>query len=310
MPVGAGVNAASDAPDPIGLCLGRRISPPVMLARMALSGASAAAIRSALSSRPGTSDLLALVKTHSAAIDRLGAMCKAFDHSCAADIAGIAAMFDAAVAMAPEASVAAYCLNDQALLLQATAELLGWLFDQSLFADGMDVLDLGCGFGRVAAALAPRARSVLGLDVSSRMIAEARRRYGDVPGLHFDLTVGDGLASVPAENFDLVLAADCFPYLFQARVAEAHIAAAARVLRPRGTLVILNLSYAGDTSCDRKRALCWATTAGLTLERESRQPFTLWDGEALVFRLTSSRNRGVSATLRPGAANGGSDWAT
>ena len=85
-------------------------------------------------------------------------------------------MFDRAVALSPEASVAAYSLGDAGVLDRATAELLAWLNEERLLGLEKDVLDLGCGIGRVALAIAPRARSVLGLDVSPGMIDEAQRR--------------------------------------------------------------------------------------------------------------------------------------
>lgn len=52
--------------------------------------------------------------------------------------------------------------------------LLGWLADEPL-ARGT-VLDVGTGTGRLALALAPRARRVLGLDTDAGALVEARRR--------------------------------------------------------------------------------------------------------------------------------------
>ena len=131
--------------------------------------------------------------------------------------------------------MAAYSLNDPAVLAAATAEIVEWLAREGLIGPDRDVLDLGCGIGRVSAAIARRCRSVLGLDVSPKMVAEARRRHGAVPGLGFDATPGTGLAAIACGSFDLVLAVDSFPYLLQAGRAGAdqHLADAARVLRPR-----------------------------------------------------------------------------
>ena len=112
----------------------------------------------------------------------------------AAGIARIAGFFDRAVEHSPEASVALYSLGDPAILAAATDEIMRWLEAHGLLAPAADVLDLGCGFGRVAAALGPRCRSVLGLDVSGGMVAEARRRYGGVANLRFAQTGGQDLA--------------------------------------------------------------------------------------------------------------------
>lgn len=270
--------------DPIALCLAGRISPPVLLARMVLAGATSAAVRRELARRPEAAGLLAFFEPRAVAIDRMHDMLARVDHAAGADVAGIAAQFDAAVAAAPEASVAAYSLGDPALLEQATAELAAWLGEQFLFASGMDVVDIGCGFGRVAAALAERGGSVLGLDVSPRMIAEARRRYGGVSRLRFAMAGGKRLDGLQAACCDLVLAVDSFPYLFQAGVAEAHFFDAARVLRPGGALAVLNLTYAADPGPDRARVLDWTGQAGLRLEQNGIAPFALWDGVAFVFR--------------------------
>ncbi|MCP5672141.1 hypothetical protein NL286_27940, partial [Klebsiella pneumoniae] len=76
--------------------------------------------------------------------------------------------------------------------------------------------------------------------------------------------------------FDLVLAVDSFPYLMQAGVAEAHVAGAARALRPGGALAVLNLSYRGDPALDRADAARCAGGAGLALEVAGATPFELW----------------------------------
>ena len=148
------------------------------------------------------------------------------------------------------------------------------------------MLDLGCGFGRVAAALAPRCRSVLGLDVSAGMVAEARRQQGALANVRFEQTGGRDLAGLEAARFDLVLAIDSFPYIVQAgdAVALQHVADAARILRPGGALVILNLSYRNDDAADLEDAQRWAAAHGFRLELAETKPFALWDGTAYVLR--------------------------
>lgn len=90
-------------------------------------------------------------------------------------VARIAALFDRAVAHSLLASVAAYSLDDPAILDAAIAEAVAWLHPEGMLSG--DVSDLGCGIGRVAAAIAPQVRSVVGLNVSAAIIAEAPRRY-------------------------------------------------------------------------------------------------------------------------------------
>ena len=283
--------------DAVGLCLAGRVSAEVALAGGLLGGKTAAGIGLELDARrperpgPRWGAMRRLLDGHAAALDRLAAEIAQFggDHSAlgrdaAGGIARIAAFFDRAVAHSPEAGVALYSLGDPAILAAATAEAVRWLEGAGLLRPGADVLDLGCGFGRMAAALSPRCRSVLGLDVSAGMVAEARRRHAGLPNARFETTPGQDLSALPAGAFDLVLAVDSFPYLVQAGVAEAHVAGAARALRPGGALAVLNLSYRGDPERDRGDAARWAGAHGLALEMAGATPFALWDGTAFVFR--------------------------
>jgi 2-polyprenyl-6-hydroxyphenyl methylase/3-demethylubiquinone-9 3-methyltransferase len=43
------------------------------------------------------------------------------------------------------------------------------------------VLELGCGYGRVLAALAPHARTIIGVDTSRQSLALAIRKFGGIP---------------------------------------------------------------------------------------------------------------------------------
>ena len=89
-------------------------------------------------------------------------------------------------------------------------------------------LDLGCGTGLSGVALAPLVRRLEGLDLSPRMLAQARRR-----GVYAVLHLADLLEWLPAHPgaFELVAAADVLNYLGDLRPALAGIAA---TLRPGG----------------------------------------------------------------------------
>ena len=259
-------------------CLAGRISPEVALARLLLDGHGLAEIGRML---PAGSALAALFGEQGVNLAATARMLKAarVDHAAGCTTRSVAAMFDRAVQTAPEASVAAYALNDPALLARATAELVDWLLREGYTGSGAFVLDLGCGIGRVAAALAPHVGVVLGADVSPRMIDEARRRHASLANVGFQ--VADGVPVLPEASVDLALAVDSFPYLVQAGVADRAAAALAPMLKPGGVLAVLNLSYGAD---DCALATEWSRRLGLVLEVDGERPFTLWDGAAFVFR--------------------------
>jgi ubiquinone/menaquinone biosynthesis C-methylase UbiE len=95
-------------------------------------------------------------------------------------------------------------------------------------------LDIGTGAGALALALAPLVREVVGLDLVPELLAEARKR---APA-NVELVEGDA-AALPFENasFDLVTTART---LHHVRRPELVVAEAVRVLRPGGTLLVVD----------------------------------------------------------------------
>jgi len=278
-------------------CLAGDISPQVAVCRMLFDGFDASDIRTeVLAAEPPSPDpsspdpsssylawaaLAGLLDGRDGVLDGLARQVREFgdEHFSLDDPAAIGAFFDRAAAHSPEAGVALYSLGDPAILAAGTAEIVEWLAAEQLIHAKASVLDLGCGFGRVAAAIRPVCASVLGIDVSAGMVAEARRRHAGVTGLRFE--VADGV-SLPAGLFDLVLAVDSVPYMVQAGIADRIFGQAAAAVRAGGAVVVLNLSYRGDHSADRADAERWASTHGFG--SAVSWPFTLWDGVAYVFR--------------------------
>ncbi|THD72129.1 methyltransferase domain-containing protein [Phenylobacterium sp.] len=105
----------------------------------------------------------------------------------------------------------------------------------------LDVLDLGCGTGLCAEALAPHARRLTGVDLSGAMLAKARAR-----GLYQSLEQRDLLDALatPGARWDMIVAFDTFPYL---GALDETFAAAAQVLRPGGWFVFSTEHAQGDS---------------------------------------------------------------
>jgi SAM-dependent methyltransferase len=181
------------------------------------------------------------------------------------------ALFDGWVAHSEEASVAFYSLGSPELLAKATQEVVGFL--TPLFDARTRVLDLGCGIGRIALALAPAVAAVDAIDLSPGMVEVARRRCAAFANVRVQLTDGQALGFADGA-FDLVLAVDSFPYIVEAGLLTQTLDEAARVLVPGGALVILNFSY-NDQPLPSHPAFVLELSA---------QPFTLWNGHAFVLR--------------------------
>jgi SAM-dependent methyltransferase len=195
-------------------------------------------------------------------------------------------LFEQLVATNPEASVALYSMGEPELLHAATIEVVELLDSLEVLGAQRQVLDIGCGIGRVAQALAPRVAAITGIDIAPGMIAAARQRCAGLPNVTLLPTSGRELAPFRAASFDLVLAVDAMPYVYRAGAAlvAAHFAEVARVLRPGGDFVILNLSYRGDLARDRQDACRLGEAAGLRVLRNGTADLRLWDGTTFHLR--------------------------
>ncbi len=197
--------------------------------------------------------------------------------------------FDRLVRRNAEASVALYSLGNREILAAATAEIVERLDAWGLLGPKRRLLDIGCGIGRLELALASQVAAITGIDLSPNMIAEARARCAGLRNVRLLETTGRDLSAFPDRAFDLVVAVDSFPYLCASGpdLVGTHVREAARVLRPGGDLVVLNLSYRDDIAADRRDAKRFAAEAGFSVLRNGTQEFRLWDG--LTFHL---RRRG------------------
>lgn len=108
------------------------------------------------------------------------------------------------------------------LRYRTPALLADLLAEAGIAADGTrQVLDLGCGTGLSGVALKPFAARLHGIDLSPRMLAEARRR-----GVYDALEEADLLAWLPRQRarFTLIAAVDVLNYLGDLRPALAGLA--------------------------------------------------------------------------------------
>jgi len=101
-------------------------------------------------------------------------------------------------------------------------------------AAGLDVLDIGCGYGwHCKYAAENGARNVVGIDMSERMIAEAKRRNGD-ERITYRLCAANDY-EYPAKSYDLVISNLVLHYIEDLDEIYRKIYAA---LRPGGVFVM------------------------------------------------------------------------
>jgi SAM-dependent methyltransferase len=106
------------------------------------------------------------------------------------------------------------------------------------------VLDVGCGYGRVALPLARVGYEVEGLDLSENLI-EAARSAADAKGLRIGFTVGS-MTSLPyaSQSFDAVICLwSAFNELLEEEEQVQSISEMWRVLRPGGVALVEGRSY-------------------------------------------------------------------
>ncbi len=107
----------------------------------------------------------------------------------------------------------------------------------ALLPEGQTVADLGCGTGAVLEQLLPVAGRVVGVDREQAMLNAARERLGEPPNL--ELLRGElGDLPLPAASLDAAL---CMLVLHHVADLPPVFAEAARVLRPGGRFIVLDI---------------------------------------------------------------------
>jgi predicted TPR repeat methyltransferase len=118
------------------------------------------------------------------------------------------------------------------LLYRAPALVAAMLTESDVDASkSLDVLDAGCGTGLCGPLIAQYARRLVGVDLSARMLAQARARnvYDELVKRELTAYLGDS-----TEAFDVIVSADTLVYFGP---LEKVVAAAGNALRPGGRLI-------------------------------------------------------------------------
>ncbi|MGQ7312320.1 class I SAM-dependent methyltransferase [Microbacterium arabinogalactanolyticum] len=111
-----------------------------------------------------------------------------------------------------------------------------------------DVLDLGCGAGRLAVPLALLGNRVRGVDISAPLVENARKfaMENGADGAVFDVVTSPELKLEPA-SFDLALSVKHFCYVPGRRLRRRMLRAVSRALRPQGRLLLVSHVVPSET---------------------------------------------------------------
>jgi predicted O-methyltransferase YrrM len=139
-----------------------------------------------------------------------------------------------------DAPIAAAGYADDDGLRRSAAQAVGNLLDLASLDAREDVLEIGCGVGRIGAELAAHCRSWTGADISAHMLAQACRRLRETPNARCVLLRGASLSEFADHTFDVVYATNMLAHLDEMD-RWLYLKDAFRVLRPGGGICIDNV---------------------------------------------------------------------
>lgn len=134
-----------------------------------------------------------------------------------------------------------------------------------------EVVEVGCGVGRLTRTIAARARHVRALDVSPRMLELAREHN---PGLaNVKWVEGDGvsLAPVPDASADACVSHVVFQHIPDPEITYGYVREMGRVLRPGGWAAF---QVSNDPSVHRHRGLASVRAAVAGIARRGPRGWT------------------------------------
>jgi SAM-dependent methyltransferase len=118
----------------------------------------------------------------------------------------------------------------------------------------MNVLEIGCGAGRLTRALAKVFGHVYAVDVSGEMVGLARAALRDYPNAHVYQNNGLDLRVIGEVEIDFAFSEIVFQHISSKDVIEGYIREVHRLLRPGG---LFKFQVQGDCSVELERGDTW-----------------------------------------------------
>jgi SAM-dependent methyltransferase len=116
------------------------------------------------------------------------------------------------------------------------------------------ILDIGCGNGFSTAIFAEYASSIVGIDYSPAMIGRAKRNFGHLPNVHFE--VQDVLdLRFPASSFDIVISQRCLINLPTWEAQQKAMVGITKILKPGSYFFLQEGTQQGRESLNQAREI-------------------------------------------------------
>lgn len=156
-----------------------------------------------------------------------------------------AEVWDALAADRELASVSACGEREETEVRSSVQDCIRNLLELARISKTDEVLEIGCGVGRVGRELAAHCKSWSGCDISSNMLSFAKERLQGILNTRLVALRGVGLSEFKTASFDVVFATNMLGHLDEMD-RWRYVEEAFRVLRPGGRLSIDNIDLESD----------------------------------------------------------------
>lgn len=146
------------------------------------------------------------------------------------------------------------------------------------FTPGDEVVEIGCGIGRLTRPIAERADRVWALDVSSEMLRRAREHLADLGNVEWIHGDGSSLAPLPDAAATACFSFVVFQHLPDPALTLGYVREMGRVLRPGGWSAF---QISNDPSIHRLRRGLRDRLGSLAGRRPTGQGHPAWLGSAV-----------------------------
>lgn len=142
-----------------------------------------------------------------------------------------AAYWDLAARISAKAAIATDCVDDETFFASGQREA-NLIRRKGLLGPDVRVINIGCGIGRIENAIWEEVASIVGVDVSSRMVELARRKV-QASNVSFRTVDGKTLNGIESERYQLCLSFIVLQHIPRSATAS-YMSEVGRVLKPGG----------------------------------------------------------------------------